>query len=354
MEGRGANTLAEILSQPVVWGSALDAFERQANAIRALFAGEPFEQVIFTGCGSTHYLSMTAAALFQMLTRIPAQARPASEIALHPDLTLATALRRTLLVTVSRSGATTETVEAVRVFRRRSSSPFVAIVCDSASELAHQADLVVAIDAAQEISVAQTRSFSSMLLAAQAFAACAAGVNYDPLRELPRLAESVIAEYHPVIQGYAAHQQWAKFFFLGSGLLYGVACEAMLKMKEMSISYSEAYHMLEFRHGPMSMVDEKALIVGLLSTDAVGHESSVLRDMQRLGGHCIALVGHNEGSGDYGANAVIHLRAEVPVWARPVLYLPVLQLLAYHRAMINNRNPDRPENLDAVVSLDSF
>jgi glucosamine--fructose-6-phosphate aminotransferase (isomerizing) len=229
-----------------------------------------------------------------------------------------------------------------------------AIVCDSASALAQEADVVVAIDAAQEVSVAQTRSFSSMLLAAQAFAASAAGVDIAPLRALPRLCEQVLAEYHPVIQRYADNRQWQKFFFLGSGLLYGVACEAMLKMKEMSISYSEAYHTLEFRHGPMSMVDENALILGLISAETAHYESSVLRDMQRLGGHCIALVSQRGVSGDHGANTLVDLRSDVPAWARPVLYLPTLQLLAYHRAMANNRNPDQPENLDPVVSLDSF
>src|SRR5579884_3127842 len=121
MAQRGESTRAEILSQPSVWAGALDAFRAQAASVRALLNSQGFERVIFTGCGSTHYLSMTAAALFQLLTGIPAQARPASEIVLFPDLVLAPKAR-TLLVAVSRSGTTTETVEAVRLFRARTGS----------------------------------------------------------------------------------------------------------------------------------------------------------------------------------------------------------------------------------------
>jgi glucosamine--fructose-6-phosphate aminotransferase (isomerizing) len=353
MQERGVHTLAEILSQPAIWSSTLDAFAAQDAPLRALLARGGFEQVIFTGCGSTHYLSLTAAALFQALTGILAQARPASEIALHPDLALAGG-RRALLVAVSRSGATTETVEAVRVFRQRQpDAPVIAIVCDSASLLAGQADVLLASDAAQEVSVAQTRSFSSMLLLAQAFAATAAGVDTQPLHQLPRLCEQIIAAHHPAAAAYGGDRRYERFFFLGSGLLYGVACEAMLKLKEMSLSYSEAYHTLEFRHGPMSMVDARALVIGLISDHAAAHELNVLDDMQAHGAHCLALVG-DAPMADPTAQTVLNLRAAVPAWARPVLYLPALQLLAYHRAIVNNTNPDRPENLDAVVSLKPF
>jgi glucosamine--fructose-6-phosphate aminotransferase (isomerizing) len=353
MAQRGESTRAEILSQPTVWASVLDVFKAQAAAIRALLDSQRFERVIFTGCGSTHYLSMTAAALFQSLTDIPAQARPASEIVLFPDLVLAPKVK-TLLVAVSRSGTTTETVEAARLFRARMNSPVITITCDSNSKLAQISDLVLAAEAAQEESVAQTRSFTSMLLIAQALAATAAQIDFNPLAQLPTLCQRLLTDYHAVAQRFGEDMGIDQFFFLGSGLLYGVASEAMLKMKEMSLSHSEAFHVLEFRHGPMSMVTERALIAGLIAEDAAPHELRVLDEMHAHGAHTLSLIDGNTQAGTGERRAVVRLQSGLSVWARPVLYMPVLQLLAFYRAMAKGQNPDRPANLEAVVSLDKL
>jgi glucosamine--fructose-6-phosphate aminotransferase (isomerizing) len=125
-------------------------------------------------------------------------------------------------------------------------------------------------------------------------------------------------------------------------------------MKEMSLSYSEAYHFLEFRHGPMSMVTEQTLIVGLLSDGVQTYEAAVLWQMHQRGAHILALS--EGGSGMEASDRVydVVLQSGLPVWARTVLYLPVLHLLAYYRAIANNQNPDHPAHLDAVVSLDSL
>jgi len=146
--------------------------------------------------------------------------------------------------------------------------------------------------------------------------------------------------------GRGADRGIERFFFLGADTLYGIACEAMLKMKEMSLSYSEAYHTLEFRHGPMSMAAENALVVGLISAEAARQELQVLREMRRLGAQTLSIAPFATDSPRH-----IALPDDLPVWNAPVLYLPVLQLLAYHRAQHNGQNPDRPQNLSAVISL---
>ena len=129
----------------------------------------------------------------------------------------------------------------------------------------------------------------------------------------------------------------SKFFFLGSGALYGIACEAMLKMKEMSLSYSEAYHTLEFRHGPMSMVGEDSLVIGLISPEAARPEIRALDEMADMGAAVIAIARTRVENHRH-----VGLPADLPSWSMPVLYLPLLQLLAYHRAMLNGCDPDQP------------
>ncbi len=160
---RGSFTFAEISSQPQIWRAAIESFHQQSAALKALWNQGGFDSVLFTGCGSTYYLAHTSAALFQQLTGINARAYPASEIVLFPDLVFRPN-STPLLITVSRSGETTETVEAVRVFRKHSNNSVIAVTCGSRSTLATQADLSFAIDSAQETSLAQTRSFASMLI----------------------------------------------------------------------------------------------------------------------------------------------------------------------------------------------
>jgi glucosamine--fructose-6-phosphate aminotransferase (isomerizing) len=112
---------------------------------------------------------------------------------------------------------------------------------------------------------------------------------------------------------------------------------------------SEAFHTLEFRHGPMSMVGSDALVVGLISSTSAAHELQVLREMQAKGATVLAI-----GPGAYDFEHTIALPEHVPAWATPILYLPILQLIAYHRSLFNQQNPDNPHNLTAVVSLDTI
>jgi glucosamine--fructose-6-phosphate aminotransferase (isomerizing) len=113
-------------------------------------------------------------------------------------------------------------------------------------------------------------------------------------------------------------------------------------MKEMTLTHSEPFHFLEFRHGPMSMVNQHAVVVGMLSDANRVHEEQVLSEMKMLGGTVASL-------GELDAN--VEFKSGIPESVRGVLYLPVLQLMAFYRSIAKELNPDRPQNLTAVVKL---
>ena len=136
-----------------------------------------------------------------------------------------------------------------------------------------------------------------------------------------------------------------------SGPLYGLANEAMLKVKEMSLSHAEAYHFLEFRHGPMSMVDGHTLVVGLVSDTACEHEIRLLQEMEGLGARTFVVVEEVSRLGKWRPSYVAELRSGLGEWERTPLYLPILQRLAYHRAVTKGLDPDHPRHLQAVVDL---
>ena len=288
MKTKGQHTLTEITTQPAAWADALQAFQANQQNIKQAWASTKPSQVLFTGCGSTHYLSQTAAALFQELTGIPARGCPASEIILFAPQVL-TDPQHTLLVTISRSGTTTETLQATARFRQLGGQAVWGITCYPESPVGQQTELVLLAQAAQEQSVAQTRSFASMLVLAQALAATIAGQQTAPLAALPELGQNLLEQTASLAETLGRRTDLDRFFFLGSGWLYGLANEAMLKMKEMTLSHSKAFHFMEFRHGPQSMINDRSLVIGLLSHTAHAHEQRVMDEMSALGAQTLTL-----------------------------------------------------------------
>ncbi len=337
----GINTRNEIFSQAVAWEGALNAIEKQNNGLENLLLSD-FQQVIFTGCGSTYYLSLAAASLFQSQTGIICRAVPGSELLLNSNTIISEG--KTLLIAVSRSGSTTETVEAVKLFKKNQDGYVIAITNYGDQPLAGLADLAIVIPEGQEVSIAQTGSFSSMFIASSALPILFSGRKdlLKKMHNLPKLGESLIKKYESIAREYGENLGLDRFYFLGSGTRYGLACEANLKMKEMSLTHSEPFYFLEFRHGPMSMINENAAVIGLLSEKNRNHEEDVLNDIEALGGHVISLA---ENTADISFNSGLE------ELIRNILYLPVLQIMAFYRSLSKGLDPDKPKNLSSVIHL---
>jgi glucosamine--fructose-6-phosphate aminotransferase (isomerizing) len=179
-----------------------------------------------------------------------------------------------------RSAETTETLRAVEAFRELTKGDALAITCNPQGPLAKRARWVLAAPHAQETSVAQTRTFTSMMLLAARL--IDGGHAPQAHSALPAAARALLDQYGELAEAVGRDLQLDRFFFLGSGARYGLACEAMLKMKEMSLSQSEAYHFMEIRHGPMSMVDGRAVVLGLMGVEGRDYEAQVIADMRAL------------------------------------------------------------------------
>jgi glucosamine--fructose-6-phosphate aminotransferase (isomerizing) len=343
-------TYIEIKSQTEAWAQALEI----TGGVSLPNAAD-YEQVIYTGCGSTYYLSLAAAALYQELTGRVAQAVPGGDLLFNPDASVGrpgnpphvkgdALTRRSLLVAISRSGMTTETIKAVEKFKAEKHGNIV-VISNYDGVLSSLADINIVIDKGQEESVAQTRSFSSMYVTASALCARMAGREdlLEAMGKLPEVGNSLIVNYESFANEIGGNLAFDRFYFLGSGIRYGLACEVNLKMKEMTLTHSEPFHFLEFRHGPMSMVNENAVVVGMLSESNLTHEKAVLDEMQAHGGKIVALA---------ESDADVSFESRIPESVRGVLYLPVLQLMAFYRSVAKGLNPDRPANLTAVVKLD--
>ncbi len=339
-------TYQEIVSQPRAWQEALDIVAAQSGALCTLWEKGRYDNVMFTGCGSTYYLSLAAASLWRDMIDGSARAMPGGELYLQSNASYgAFKNRRTLLIAVSRSGETSETVAATRQFKTEKRGDVIVVTVNSDSPLAKLGDITLAMNSGQEKSVAQTRSFAAMYVATTALTATIAEKTdlLAAMKDLPHQGEKLIAKYEPSAQTIGSNLETDRFYFLGSGHRYGLACEANLKMKELSLTHSEPFYTLEFRHGPKAMVNRQTMIIGLQSDRQSDHENRVLQEMEKLGGN-ICTIGNDRRD--------ISFHSDIPESVRNVLFLPPLQLMAYHRAVAKGLNPDRPNNLSSVVELD--
>jgi glucosamine--fructose-6-phosphate aminotransferase (isomerizing) len=339
----GAATHAEILSQPEAWAATLDALRAHAVHLRSFYQAGHYDSVLFTGCGSPHYLALSAAAAFQALAGVPARALPASEIWLQPEAAFR-AKSNGLLVALSRSGETTELLRACETFRERSGGDVLTLCCYPDRPLTGLGAANLVLPAGQETSLVQTRAFTVLYLATLALAGLWAGRDgwLDDLARLPEACRRLLAVAQAPARELGHDPRLDRFYFLGGGARYGLACELSLKMQEASLSPAQPYHFLEFRHGPKAMLTPSTLVVGLLSESSHRHEAA-LRDDIRARGALAFLAG--EGQADLAFDSRLDEIARGP------LYLPFGQLLAYERALHAGLDPDRPENLQAVVTL---
>ena len=349
MPENGVHSYSEITNQRQGWESAITASLAIRAEVEALL--KRARSVVFVGCGSTHYLSQFAAPFYQAVTGVPARGIPSSQLLLFTDTVVARE-ETPSIVALSRSGATSETILAVEKMRRLGSEA-LAIGCYSETGLSAACNLTIEIAGGREQSFAQTRSFAGMLVASQMLSALRAGDEalVTELSTLPSLAERLAKRADDEARKHAIDLQIQRVTFLGSGPLYGLASEATVKMKEMSLTMAEPYRFMEFRHGPMALVGPEHLVVGLVSDTARDYEVAVLADLMKRGARVIAIANSVDDLTSV-CHAAFPLGSAVSEASRAVLYLPFLQYMAYHRAMHKNLNPDRPRNVVMSIRLD--
>ena len=346
----GAHTIAEILSEPRTWTQCLARLETSGQ-LRTLSGKLPKNsEWVFVGCGSSFYLAQIAAATWSISTGGPSRAIPASDILLFPKILPGFCQP----VLISRSGQTSEVVDVARYFERELEIRTLAVTCGKGTPLAASSSEVIQLLPADEKSTVMTRSFTSMLLALQGLAAERAGQHdfLAALRALPAQMESRLANVERAIRSLVNARAYADYVFLGQGPFFGVAQESMLKVKEMSCSYAQAFHTLEFRHGPKAIVSDETLVTFFMSESGLDAEAAVLEEVKGLGGATLVVTNAANAIIRRSADYLIELSLETPEAARPAPFVIAGQLLGFHTGLRKGFDPDQPRHLTRVVMLD--
>ena len=348
-----SGTLQEILTQPRAWRDSLRTFKVSPILETVLDNTSPQKEWLFVGCGTSFYLAEAAAASWNLLTGEPARALPASEILLFPSLHLPPG-PNLQTVLISRSGSTSETVRAAAALKNEHGIPTLGLTCTPNSPLESACERTIRISSADEASMVMTRSFTSMLLLLQYLAGIRAGAE-DFCASLESLADrfdTTLPTFSENVRAFTSHRSFSDYIFLGQGPFQGIAREASLKLTEMSCSYSQSYHTLEFRHGPKTIVSPDTCLTFFISESGKDAECDLLAEMKALGGVIIAVCNRANKTIRSHSDLVLELELDCPELATLAPSVVPAQLLGCHTALHKGLNPDSPRNLSRVVLLD--
>ena len=306
-----------------------EQFPYWSKAIGPLEPARDAEVLVFVGCGSSYYIALSLAATANASGR-RAIAVPGGEWLVRPASYLAN-WTEAHVVALSRSGETTETVAAAKA--SRAAGAFVtAITVEAESSLAKNCDRLVSAATHPVEGVVMTVSASLMLLLGLQLV----GHSVSPsVVDVARaLLENVDAELPELIAGKS------HFVYLGGGPLFGIASEGALKLMEMSQVYTQAFHPLEYRHGPISLVDDATMAVMLYSSEREA-EARLVSEIQDKGGRVVGVGGPGDASFGLDVDPAVAGLAS----------LPALQLLGERAAQSRNINTVAPRHLTKVVML---
>jgi glucosamine--fructose-6-phosphate aminotransferase (isomerizing) len=348
----GRHTLSEILSQPAVWRETSKQLEQQGTLEQLSKIFFPRSPWLFIACGSSYYLSQIVATLWSRQLQARCTAVPASEFLFAPGETI----RRTgaqQVVLISRSGETTEVLRAAKLLEADRSILTLGVTCNADSALEKLCGRTLKLAWADERSTVMTRSFTSMLIALERLGAKFAG-NQEHIAALDTLPEKVqpwLEANADNIQGFGGKRQFADFIFLGQGAHYWLAQEAGLKITEMSSSYAQVYHTLEFRHGPRSIACRDTLITFLISEAAEAEETQLVLEMKELGAATFVITNRSTEALRRASDLLVEFRMDEPESARLAPLAIPAQLLGAAAGLRKGLDPDTPKNLSRVVTL---
>ena len=350
----GRETLQEILSQPAAWLETSQRFEQHETLAKIVQSFSTEGPWLFVACGSSYYVAGTIAAQWAALLKVRCTAVPASELLFAPDDVMRqTGARQVVLV--SRSGKTTEVLRAAEWLKANASVRTIGVTCSDNSALAETCTHLLKLPWTDEKSMVMTRSFTSILLLFERLGAKFAGDEAlaSALEALPEKTATWLGANADKIRALGTKRRFADFVFLGQGAHYWLAQEAALKMTEMSSSYAQAYHTLEFRHGPKSIASKDTLITFFLSDAAAEEESLLVGELKKLGAAIFVVANRATPALKRDSDLLIELGLDEPEYVRMALTAIPAHLLGLAVGLRKGLNPDVPKNLTRAVVLGS-
>lgn len=323
--------------------------DEEIRAIRKIF---------IVACGSAYHTGVTAKYVFEKLARIPVEVDLASEFRYRDPILP----ENTLVVIVSQSGETADTLAALRLAKEKGVRT-LGIVNVVGSSIAREADNVMYTWAGPEIAVATTKAYSTQLIAqyllAMKFAKVRGTVSQNDfdamIQSLERLPEqiSLLLSHKENVQRFANRYLAAEHvFFIGRGIDYAISMEGSLKLKEISYIHSEAYAAGELKHGTISLIEDGRLVVAVLTQPELYKKTiSNIQEVKTRGAFVMAVTTVGNTEVEKVADYVVYLPETNPIFANSLAIIP-LQLFGYYVSIGRGLDVDKPRNLAKSVTVE--
>jgi glutamine---fructose-6-phosphate transaminase (isomerizing) len=357
----------EIFEQPQAIRDTLESRITKEKILVSAFGYKAYEifkkinQVQIIACGTSYNASLVAKYWLEDIAKIPCNVEVASEYRYrHPII-----LDSTLFVTISQSGETADTLEALKAAIKINKKIKTLCISNSAeSSITRNSNLTFLTHAGPEIGVASTKAFTSQLVAL-ALLTCSIGsvkktINeaqekriVNGLKRLPELVNKALLQENQIKKLSIRFKDKNSALFLGRGTMHAIAMEGALKLKEISYIHAEAYPAGELKHGPIALIDKNMPVIAIAPNDELLSKlKSNLQEVKSRGSQMIVFEDENSKIQSIQGMEVIPITSNLGRITAPIIFTIPLQLLSYHVALFKGTDIDKPRNLAKSVTVE--
>lgn len=338
--------LKEIHEQPEAVKNTL----LEADEIKNIVNKFPdFKRICFVSCGTSYHASLIGKYLFENLAGIPTSVILASEFEYSAD----TLDERTLVIFITQSGETADTLKALRMINHKAKT--LAIVNVVGSTVTREAEYVVYTRAGPEIGVAATKTYVSQLACIYLLAVYMSGKEelLDKLQNIPEYIQSALQKEDLIKKIADKYKNARDFFYIGRGFSFPTALEGALKLKEITYIHAEGYAAGELKHGPLALIDEDVPVVAVIPPGK-SHQKTLsnAEEVKARGARVIGLGSSEDRILKYEVHDVIEFEDEIDEIFSAIPYVIPLQLLSYYISVKKGIDPDHPKNLAKCVTVE--
>ena len=357
----------EIFEQPQSIRDTLESRITKESVVASAFGHnaknilKKVTNVQIVACGTSFNAGLVAKYWLEDIAKITCNVEVASEYRYRRPLIL----DGTLFVTISQSGETADTLEALKIAKKINTKIYTLCICNSAeSSITRKSDLTFLTHAGPEIGVASTKAFTTQLVAL-ALLTCSIGVTkkniskqnekaiVDGLKRLPGLINETLLQESRINKLAVRFKDKNSALFLGRGTMHAIAMEGALKLKEVSYIHAEAYPAGELKHGPIALIDKSMPVIAIAPNDELLSKlKSNLQEVKSRGSQMIVFEDKNSKVKPMKAMEVIPVTSNLGRITAPIIFTIPLQLLSYHVALIKGTDIDKPRNLAKSVTVE--
>lgn len=347
-------TRNEIFGQYEALNETYNYFLRKEKEIKEIRKNYKFGSITFIGSGSSYYLCKSAEIICKMHLGMAANSIAAGDLMLNFSH-YKRMLNDTLLIMLSRSGSTSEVILAAQKVKEHFDVPTISICARTESELSKMVDLSLEIPWAFDESVCQTRTVTNLYTAILLMSANMLESEMDKQRLLRDIKNSIengdkyISDYTSILKTISEKETWSKVVILADSELEGIAAEAALAFKEISNTFSNYYHILDVRHGPVVLIDQQTLVIIATSPNCVSYQADLVHELKGKGAEVLIIGSQKETEINANYKVTIPEYENYAVRGIPFIFVP--QAISFFRAIYRDINPDVPKGLDSWIKL---